>query len=89
MLWAVGTATVAGRARFAIANTGPVIAAAELARLFQPFQRLPARAGAGSDGAGLGLAIVHAIATAHGATVTAAPRTGGGLAIEVAFPAPD
>jgi signal transduction histidine kinase len=80
----VGTYTAAGCAVFTIANTGPVIPAGALTRLFQPFQRLNAHA---ADGVGLGLAIVHAIATAHDATVTAHARTGGGLGIDVAFPA--
>jgi len=34
---------------------------------------------------GLGLSIVHAIAEMHGASITASPQPGGGLAIEVAF----
>jgi signal transduction histidine kinase len=75
----------AGRAVFAIENTGPVIPAAELSRLFQPFQRL----GPSADGAGLGLAIVQAIAGAHDATVTARALRGGGLGIAVAFPVLD
>ena len=37
---------------------------------------------------GLGLSIVRAIATAHAATITAQPRPGGGLAIDVSFPPP-
>jgi signal transduction histidine kinase len=78
--------TAAGRAVFAITNTGPVIPAGELARLFQPFQRLSSHAGPPVDGVGLGLAIVQAIATAHHATVTAQARTSGGLRISVAFP---
>jgi signal transduction histidine kinase len=78
----VATCTAAGRAVFAIANTGPLIPARELTRLFEPFHRL------GSQGAGLGLAIVRAIAHAHDATITARARTGGGLRIAVAFPAP-
>jgi signal transduction histidine kinase len=84
----IATHTAAGRASFTIANTGPVIPARELSRLFQPFQRLGARAGT-PDGSGLGLAIVQAIATAHDATLVAQPQTGGGLAINVAFPALD
>jgi signal transduction histidine kinase len=80
----VGTYTVAGRAVFTIANSGPVIPAGELGRLFQPFEQLSCTDAAG---AGLGLAIVHAIATAHDATITAQPRHGGGLGIDVAFPA--
>jgi signal transduction histidine kinase len=68
-----------------VTSSGQVIPAAELDRLFQPFQRLgprPARRG----GHGLGLSIVRAIATAHDAAITARPRPGGGLAIEVTFP---
>jgi signal transduction histidine kinase len=81
------TYTAAGRATFTIANTGPVIPAGELIRLFQPFQRLTSQAGPSADGVGLGLAIVQAIANAHDATLTAQARTGGGLEIDVAFPA--
>jgi K+-sensing histidine kinase KdpD len=85
----IGTYTAAGRAIFTIANSGPVIPAGELTRLFQPFQRLSSHPGPSADGVGLGLAIVHAIADAHDATVTAQPRTAGGLGIDVAFPALD
>jgi signal transduction histidine kinase len=85
----VVTHTSAGRATFTIANTGPVIPTGELERLFQPFQRLSPNAGPAADGVGLGLAIVQTIATAHEATVTAQARTGGGLGIDVAFPALD
>ncbi len=57
-------------------NTGPVIPPEEVGRLFQPFQRLGAERVAGRErrrshgragGHGLGLAIVRAIADAHGA----------------------
>jgi signal transduction histidine kinase len=85
----VATHTAAGRALFAISNTGPVVPAGELTRLFEPFQRLRSRAGSSADGAGLGLAIVRAIAKGHDATVSARARTGGGLDIDVAFPALD
>jgi len=80
------TFTAAGRAVFRIANTGPLIPPGELRRLFQPFHRLSSR-GASAEGAGLGLAIVQAVADAHHARVTAHARTGGGLGIDVAFPA--
>jgi signal transduction histidine kinase len=67
-----------------VANTGPVVPADAVERLFQPFHRLgPARTG---KGLGLGLSIVRAIATAHGASVDAAARPDGGLAITVTFP---
>lgn len=83
------TETTAGRAIFAIANTGPVIPADQLPRLFQPFQRLGSDPVSSADGVGLGLAIVQSIAEAHGALVTATARAGGGLGIDVAFPALD
>jgi signal transduction histidine kinase len=85
----VGTYTAAGRAIFTVANTGPPIPATELTRLFQPFQRGSSPAGRSADGLGLGLTVVQAIANAHGATVTARAGTGGGLRIDVAFPALD
>ena len=55
-------------------------------RLFQPFQRLGSERIGHDGGHGLGLAIVRAIASAHGATLTAKARPEGGLDIEVSFP---
>ena len=83
----VATYTAAGHAIFTIANTGPVIPAGELTRLFQPFQRRSSHEGSTADGVGLGLAIVQAIANAHDAALTAQARTAGGLRIEIGFPA--
>lgn len=85
----IATHTAQARASFTIANTGPVIPAGELFRLFQPFQRLASHPQPSGDGVGLGLAIVDAVATAHDATLTAQARAGGGLEINVAFPALD
>jgi signal transduction histidine kinase len=80
----IATGTKDGYAVLSVASTGPVIPPAEVDRLFQPFQRLhPRRA---HNGHGLGLSIVRAIATAHGATITAQAPPGGGLAIDVTFP---
>jgi signal transduction histidine kinase len=80
----IGTGTRAGRPYLAVTNTGPVIPPDQLGRLFRPFQRMdPARRAPG--GLGLGLAIVSAIAAAHGADLRAVTRTEGGLAVEVLF----
>jgi signal transduction histidine kinase len=83
----VATRTDGDRAVLSVTNTGPVIPAAEVDRLFQPFQRLGPRPARRDGGHGLGLSIVRAIATAHAATVTvtAQPVPAGGLAVEVTF----
>jgi signal transduction histidine kinase len=82
----VATGSVSGRAQLTVANTGCFVPVAELQRLFQPFQRLNSHPRSSSDGVGLGLAIVQAIADAHDATVTAKARIVGGLEIDVVFP---
>ena len=80
----VATGTSCGPASLSVTSSGPVIPAAEVDRLFQPFQRLGTRRARG-DGHGLGLSIVRAIAIAHGAIITAQPVPGGGLAVAVSF----
>jgi signal transduction histidine kinase len=82
----VAARTSIGRAVLSIANSGQVIPAAEVDRLFQPFQRLgPRPARRDGHGHGLGLSIVRAIATAHGATIEARALSGGGLVVDVTF----
>jgi signal transduction histidine kinase len=83
----VRTGSGAGGAFLSVANDGASIPAAEVERLFEPFQRLGSDRTAPSDGRhGLGLSIVRAIATAHHATLLAEARPEGGLAVEVRFP---
>ncbi len=84
----VSTATTAGAAVLSVANDGPVIAEQELERLCAPFQRLHGARIGHHDGHGLGLSIVHAIATAHQATVTVRAKPNGGLEVEVHFLVP-
>ncbi len=69
-----------------ISNTGAVIQPDDIERLFQPFQRHGADRTHHTSGHGLGLAIVEAIANAHGAPLTAQARPEGGLSITVCFP---
>jgi signal transduction histidine kinase len=69
-----------------ITNTGPVIPSAAVERLFQPFQRLNQRRAVNTDGHGLGLSIVRAIATVHDASIRADPMPDGGLSVQVRFP---
>ena len=82
----VETRTEPGQAVLAVANTGPLIPAGELTRLFLPFERLTSNPKASSDGLGLGLPIVQAIADAHGAALTAQPQPSGGLEVDISFP---
>jgi signal transduction histidine kinase len=84
----VATGVEDGEAVLSVTNTGPLIPPAEVDRLFQPFQRLHRRRANYSDGHGLGLSIVRAIATAHDATITAHPMPDGGLSVSVTFPRP-
>ena len=77
----------AGRAVLTIFNTGPAVPPGEIERLLQPFQRLGAERLGHSDGFGLGLSIVAAIAAAHDATLDVRPGDHGGLQVEVGFPA--
>jgi signal transduction histidine kinase len=78
-----------GCAVLSVASSGTVIPAAEVDRLFEPFQRLATVRASNGSGHGLGLSIVRAIATAHGAAVTAHAPAEGGLNIEVSFLASD
>ena len=77
-----------GRAVLTVANTGPDVPPGDIPRLLQPFQRRVAGRAGPRRGLGLGLSIVQAVATAHGARLTLTPRPGGGLTAELVFPAP-
>jgi signal transduction histidine kinase len=82
----VTTTAKAGRAVLSVANSGPPIPPEEVERLFKPFQRLGADRTDQTDGLGLGLSIVQAIAIAHHATLSARAQPGGGLDVEIGFP---
>jgi signal transduction histidine kinase len=82
----VATATREGEAVLAVSNDGPSIPTSELERLFRPFERLEQGRRHHQSGHGLGLSIVEAVATAHGAVITARSRPQGGLSIEITFP---
>jgi signal transduction histidine kinase len=81
----IATGMVAGKPTISVSNTGAAVPSHEIDRLFQPFQQLTDERTHHTDGHGLGLAIVRAIARAHGAALSAHPRPEGGLEIEVGF----
>jgi signal transduction histidine kinase len=80
-------ATLDGRAELVVANTGPTVPQYDIPGIFEPFRRLDNERQAGAHGAGLGLSIVRSVARAHGGTVDAEPRPGGGLTVTVMLPA--
>jgi two-component system sensor histidine kinase MprB len=65
--------------RVQVLDRGPGIGDEDAARVFDRFHR--ADAARGLPGSGLGLAIVREIALAHGGSVFAEPRPGGGAAV--------
>ena len=68
-----------------IADRGPGIPAGEEARLFDKFYRLKSESA--QSGVGLGLAICKAIIVAHGGTIIAMNRPGGGALFRFELPA--
>jgi signal transduction histidine kinase len=70
-----------------VVNTGAVVPADMVERLFQPFTRLDDRTR--HDGFGLGLTLVSSIAAVHGGTVDATAVPTGGLDISVRLPRRD
>jgi two-component system OmpR family sensor kinase len=71
------------RVRFTITDDGPGIPADERARIFERFHRTDEARDRRAGGAGLGLAIVRAIAEAHNGEVRAVEPDGSGARIEL------
>jgi len=73
-----------GRLALEVCDRGPGVPEADLKRVFDKFYRIPVPEGAG--GTGLGLAICKGIVEAHGGTIRAENRVGGGLRVVVNLP---
>jgi two-component system, OmpR family, sensor histidine kinase KdpD len=67
-----------------VADRGPGIPESDLKRVFEKFYRVPVPEGAG--GTGLGLSICKGIVEAHGGSIRAENREGGGLRMTVSLP---
>lgn len=73
------------RVEVRVIDHGPGVAAADRARIFEPFQRLGDR-DATSGGIGLGLAVARGFAQAIGGTLEPDDTPGGGLTMVLALP---
>jgi signal transduction histidine kinase len=82
----VSTALTTAGAVVSVSNTGTLVPPDAVQDLFQPFRQLGTQRTRHGAGHGLGLAVVRAIADAHGAALTARARPAGGLDIGVTFP---
>jgi two-component system OmpR family sensor kinase len=74
------------RSVLSVIDDGPGIPEADLPRLFDRFYRADSSRTRSSGGAGLGLAIVRAIVTAHGGRIEAANLPEGGARMTVRLP---
>jgi two-component system, OmpR family, sensor kinase len=85
----VGAEAVDGNAILSVADRGPGLTADEAERAFEPFYRSDPSRDRTTGGVGLGLAIVAAIAKAHGGTVEVGETEGGGATFKVLIPRGD
>jgi signal transduction histidine kinase len=75
-----------GSAILEVRDTGVGFTAADAARVFERFFRTDEAVAGQVPGTGLGLYIAQAIAEAHGGTISATPRDGGGAVFRIELP---
>jgi signal transduction histidine kinase len=75
-----------GHAAVEVRDTGPGIAAQHLPHLFEPFYRVDAARGDGAEHSGLGLALAHWIARAHGGQIHVASQPDVGSVFTLSLP---
>ncbi len=75
-----------GGAVLSVADRGPGVDAADRERIFEPFARGGDATAQGTEGVGLGLALVRRIARHHGGDATVEDRPGGGTVFRVTLP---
>ena len=74
------------QARMTVESSGPLLDPSAVAQLAQPFKRLGQDRIGSQDGHGLGLAIVAAVAAAHGGSLGLQARPHGGLRVQITLP---
>ncbi len=74
------------QARVDVSDSGEGIAPADLERVFDRFYRANRARSRANGGAGLGLAIAHALVTAHGGSLQLASRLGHGTTATIRLP---
>ena len=72
--------------RIEVADRGPGLGPEQLARAAEPFYRAEPSRSRSTGGAGLGLAIAHAVAENHGGTLALASLESGGLVATLTLP---
>lgn len=82
----IRTTVSEGRCRLQVADSGPGIDAASAARIFEAFARGERARSGKKSGSGLGLAVVRAIAQAHGGVALCQPAARGGTLFELIWP---
>jgi signal transduction histidine kinase len=82
----VRTGIERGEATLHVANPGARIDPAAVEGLLEPFRRLESSRSRSTGGYGLGLAVVRAVAQAHGGRIAVLARREGGLEVTVSLP---
>jgi signal transduction histidine kinase len=82
----VRTGVERGEATLHVVNPGAQIDPAAVEGLLEPFRRLESSRSRSTGGYGLGLAVVRAVANAHGGRVAVLARREGGLEVTVSLP---
>jgi signal transduction histidine kinase len=80
----IAAAPAGSAVKFAVRDTGEGIPPEQVARVFEKFYRIPTKRHSG--GAGLGLAIVHEIVTAHGGQIDVTSQVGKGTTFTFTLP---
>ena len=82
----IGLARQGDRAVLSVFNNGPALSDEALEHLFERFYRGEKARDRASGGTGLGLAIARKLAEAHGGTLLAENRIGGGVVFKLVLP---